>query len=146
MKKIILIMLLLVSLISFGQNLKTDKYEVYLNDYVTNEVNISRGMYMTNNLQYFHEGKIEVVDIDTNKSQMVMFYFSVWDDKFKELIIKNMKFDSLSPKFDFEDNSTIKYTSKSGEVVTEKLIDISSFEYAILSGALVWLNIGTTEK
>jgi hypothetical protein len=101
---------------------------------------------MTNNLQYFHEGKIEVVDIDTNKTQMVMFYFSVWDDKFKELIIKDMKFDSLSPKFDFEDNNTIKYTSKSGKVVTKKLIDISSFEYAILSGALVWLNIDTTEK
>lgn len=139
MKKIFLILPLLISLFSFSQNLKTDKYEVYLNDYIVNEVNISKGMYMTQNMQYFYEGKIEVNYLKNNSTKVVQFFFSVWDNSYKELIIKDMKFNSLSPQFSFTDNNTIEFTDESGKVVTKKIKDSSSYEYAALSGVLAWL-------
>jgi hypothetical protein len=140
MKQYITFVLLFVGILfGFSQNLKSDKYSLYINDIGTSEVNISKGMYMTENKQYFHDGKIEVNDLETNKTTMYQFYFSVWDKKYKEFIVRGLDYKKLSVSYTFEDNDTIKYTDKDGKVIKLKLKDSSSLESAILSSFLIWL-------
>ncbi len=147
MKRIfITVFFFLATIISQSQNLITDTFELYLNDYQISEVNISKGMYMTHNKQYFYEGQVEVTNIDTNKTKMYSFYFSTWDKKFKEFVVKDSKFLDISPSFTFIDNNTIKYTNDKGEEISYSLKDIKNEEMAILSCMLVWLENFKTEK
>ncbi|MCF6350883.1 MAG: hypothetical protein L3J23_07625 [Flavobacteriaceae bacterium] len=143
MKKIILFITLLSAFFISAQNIKTDKFEVFLNDYTTSEVNISKGMYMTKNAQYFYEGNIEINYIDSNTSKMVQFYFSIWDKEYKEFVVKDLDYKIISPRFSYADNKKLNYTNASGEVITSALQDNSNIEYTILSSILVWLNSGT---
>ena len=129
-----------------SQTIKTDKFELYLNDYQLSEVNIAKGMYMTQNKQFFYEGQVEVNYIDTNKTKMYQFYFSTWDKKYKEFIVKDANFLDISPSFTFIDNNTIKYTNAKGEEITFKLENTTNDEMAILSSMLVWLENFNTEK
>ena len=141
MKKIILIIALFVfTLFNYSQSMRTSDYELYLKDYTINEVNISKGMYMTQNIQCFHEGKVEVNYIDSNTTVMVQFFFSVWDEKYKEFIVKDLEYKPLSPEFSFIDNNTLKYTNKFGKEISKTLKDNSTIENAILSSVLIWLN------
>ncbi len=142
----ITIFFLLVTSISQSQNLVTDTFEIYLNDYQVSEVNISKGMYMTQNKQYFYEGQVEVTNIDTNKTKMYSFYFSTWDKKFKEFIVKDAKFLDISPDFTFTDNTTIKYTNDKGEEISYTLKNTKNEEMTILSCMLIWLENFKTEK
>jgi hypothetical protein len=131
---------MLISVIGFSQNIKKDNLEIYLKDYEESEVNISKGMYMTQNKQYFYEGTLEVVDNDTKTTKKYLFYFSKWDKKFKEFVVKDLEYNYLSPEFEFsEDNQMIKFLNHKGENTSVKLKDNSGFEMAILSSMLVWL-------
>jgi len=144
--KTITLLLMLVSAMVFSQRLITDNYELYLNDYQESQVNISKGMYMTKNKQYFYEGQIEVTDLNTKKTKLYSFYFSTWDKGYKEFIVKDKDFKDISPSFTYNDNQTIKYTNAKGEEVVAKLKDTSNLDNAILSSMLVWLESLHKEK
>ncbi len=140
------VIFLLTIIISQSQNLKSDTFELYLNDYQLSEVNISKGMYMTQNKQYFYEGQVEVTNINTNKTKMYSFYFSTWDTEFKEFIVKDAKFINISPDFTFTNNNTIKYTNNKSEEISYTLKNAKNEEMAILSCMLIWLENFKTEK
>ncbi len=140
MKNLLLIAILLIGTIFIrAQNIKTDNFEIYLNDYMVSEVNISKGMYMTTNKQYFYEGKFEVNYVDTNTSKVYQFYFSTWDKVYKEFIVKDINYKELSPSFSFTDNKNINYTDTLGNTVTKELENVTNVDYAMLSSMLVWL-------
>ncbi len=139
MKRIILIItLLIISISSFSQSLKTEKYEIYLNNIIANEVNIAKSMYMTSRKQYFYEGEIEVTEVKTNKTQIYLFYFSSWDDSYKEFSVKDKNFNELAPELNFKDKTTA-ILIKDGKEQTFKLKDNSSIDSSILSSMLIWL-------
>ncbi len=147
MKNLLFIGLLLLGTISIkAQNIKTDNFEIYLNDYMVSEVNISKGMYMTANKQYFYEGKFEVNNINTNTSTVYQFYFSTWDKVFKEFIVKDLNYKELSPSFSFTDNKIINFTDATGNNVTKELENVTNVDYAMLSSMLVWLENSLIKK
>ncbi len=147
MKNKILFLLFLTVSIGYSQKIITNDYELYLNDYEESEVHIAKGMYMTKNKQYFYEGQVEVMDLNTKKINLYQFYFSIWDKGWKEFIVKDAKFLNISPAFTFIDNQTLKYVDKdSGEEKLFKLKDGSTMEQAILSSMLVWLENFKKEK
>lgn len=140
MKSKILIVLCFFSIfIGIGQNIKTNKFELYLNDYTVSEVSISKGMYMTENTQYFYEGKIEVNYIDSNTTKSYQFYFSLWDKEYKEFIVKDLNFIEVSRKFTFKDNKSIIFKDVNNAETLVDLSNNSNIDYAILSSMLIWL-------
>lgn len=141
MKTIFTTLFILVCSCLLAQSLRTDNYELYLNDYVINEVNVSQGMYMTKDKQYFYEGQVEVIDVETNKSTMHQFYFSTWDKGYKEFIVKDAKFNDLQPTFTFKDNNTVSYIDKESKEQTAVLEDNKNVDYAILSSMLIWVRL-----
>ena len=145
-KGLIFLLLVISSQLIIAQNIKTDDFEVYLNDYNVSEINISKGMYMTQNMQYFYEGVIEVVDINVNKSNSYRFFFSKWDEKFKEFLVKDNNYKGISPDFTYTYNSTIKYIDNTNKEVSVKLSDTRSVDYSILSSMLVWLESTVAKK
>ncbi len=139
MKKVVTLLVLLVGLMSYSQILKTDKYEIYLINYSLNEVNIAKGMYLTKNIQYFHEGTLEVNYLDTGSTKSMHFFFSIWDKKYKRFLVKDLSDNIIQPEFIFESNQKIEYKNKSGD---EKSIEIEAFdniENVILNNMLAWL-------
>jgi len=139
MKQIILIVTFIIITISgYSQNIKTEKYEVYLTSIIANEVNIAKSMYMTARKQYFYEGEVEVNIIATNKTEVYLFYFTSWDDSYKEFIVKDRNYNELSPELTFNDKVTA-IILKDGKEEKYKLIDNSDVDYSILSSILVWL-------
>ncbi len=122
----------------YSQNLKTEKYEVYLTSIIANEVNIAKSMYMTERKQYFYEGEVEVNVIATNKTRTYLFYFTSWDEQYKTFTVRDKNYNDLAPEINFEDKKTALIT-KGSEIVKTKLLDNSSIDYSILSSVLVWL-------
>lgn len=144
---VLTVLFLMLSIIGFSQKILTDDYELYLNDYQESEVNIAKGMYMTKNKQYFYEGQIEVTDLNTKKTKLYSFYFSTWDKGFKEFIVKDKDFKSISPDYTYtDDNKSLKYTDTNGEEIMVPLKDTSNTDNAILSSMLVWLESLPKEK
>lgn len=130
---------LLMVFIGFSQTLRNDKYELYLINFQENEVNIAKGMYMTDNKQYYYEGTIEVTFMNNGKTSNFNFFFSAWDDKYKEFVIKDANFNILKPKI-FFNNKEIAYVIVNEKEKETKLKDNSSLENAILSSMVVWLD------
>ena len=137
MKNITLSVFLLFSLFMFSQNMKTEKYELYLLKLEENELNISKEMYMTQNKQCYHEGIIEVLYMDSGDTKEFAFFFSSWDDKYKEFLIRDSNNNTVEPEILFKDKETAYI--KNSDIET-KLKDNSSIESSILSSMIVWLN------
>lgn len=139
MKQIILIVAFIIITISgYSQNIKTEKYEIYLTSIIANEVNIAKSMYMTSKKQYFYEGEVEVNIVATNKTEIYLFYFTSWDDSYKEFTVKDRNYNELSPELTFNDKETA-IILKDGKEERYKLKDNSNVDYSILSSVLVWL-------
>lgn len=140
MKIKLLFIALFISVLGYSQNIKKDNFEIYLKDYEESEVSIAKGMYMTKNKQYFYEGSLEVIDNKAKTTDVYFFYFSKWDKKFKEFIVKDIKNNELSPEFIFsEDNKTISFTNADDKNLSFELYSHENFEMAILSSMLVWV-------
>lgn len=134
-KTILLAAFILISTISYSQVLRTKKYEMYLTYLEENQVNVSKGMYMTKNTQVYYEGTIEVNFMSDDENTVVYNYFlSIWDDNYKEFRVTNRKGEKIYPTLQFEDNA-VKIDD--GEMI--KLEDMTSLESTILSSMLVWL-------
>jgi len=134
---IIVLVFLLFSSLLFSQNIRTKKYELYLLNLNENEVNISKGMYMTNKKQYYYEGTIEVLYMDNGDTKEFAFFFSSWDDKFKEFLIKDSNNNTITPEIFFKDKETAFVKNSNTQT---KLKDNSSIENSILSSMIVWLD------
>ena len=140
MKKIYLLFaLLFISTLSFSQILRNDKYEMYLLNFQENEVNIAKGMYMTNKPQYYYEGTIEVTFMDTGNTKKYNFFFTSWDESFKEFQVKDAKFKILEPTINFE-GKTKAIIKKEDNKETIDLEDTSSLDNSILSTMSIWLD------
>ncbi len=129
----------MVALNAFAQNIKTDKYELYLTYIEVNELEVAKSMDMTPSLQYFYEGNIEVFNIKTGKTTKHFFYFSVWDKTYKEFLVKDKEYRILSPEISFNENATAILV-KDNKVVEFALKNTSNIDMAILSNMLIWLN------
>jgi hypothetical protein len=146
MKTKLLFLALIFSFLSYSQTLKTEDFNMYLSEYVTSEVNIARGMYMTNNTQYFYEGSVEVIQSGTDISKTYNFFFSSWDKKYIEYAVRDKNFLNISPNYIFTDNNTLSFTDDSGASVKKTLKNSSNVENTILSAMLVWLESKPDEK
>ena len=142
-KNITLLVFLLFSLFIFSQNMRTEKYELYLLKLEENEVNISKGMYMTQKKQYYYEGVIEVLYLDSGETKEYAFFFSLWDDKYIEFLIKDSNNNSIGQRVYFEDKE-IAYVKKNTENISIKLKDNSNIDNSILSSMIVWLDNSVT--
>jgi len=137
--KILVVVFLLVSIIGISQTLRNNRYELYLIKFEENEVNIAKGMYMTDKSQSYYEGVIEVTSMETGDTKNYTFFFSAWDDKYKEFLIKDKDFNIIKPKISFKDK-TIAFYKKGDEEKSVKLEDNSNLENSILSSMVVWLD------
>jgi len=138
-KKITLLVFLLFSLFIFSQNMKTEKYELYLLKLEEYEVNISKGMYMTQKKQYYYEGVVEVLYMDSGDTKEFAFFLSSWDDKYIEFLIRDSNNNNIGQRVYFEDKE-IAHVKKNTENISIKLKDSSSIENSILSSMIVWLD------
>ncbi len=137
-KRILLTALLFTITLSFSQRLVNDKYELFLLNIEENEVNIAKGMYMTDNKQYYYEGNIEVSSLENGKITKYAFFFSSWDDKYKEFSIRDTNSNFMNPVLIFDDKITA--IIKGDKTKTFKLKNNSSIENSILSSMLIWLD------
>ena len=138
-KNILLLVFNLITLFTFSQSLKTEKYELFFLNLEENSINISKDMKMGNKTQYFYEGTIEVTYMDSGASKKFNFFFSCWDDEYKEFRVKDTDLNVVKPQIFFKDKATaiIKNTE---EDVSINLIDNSNIESSILSSMIVWLD------
>jgi len=137
--KILVLLFLLVSIIGISQTLRNDRYELYLLKFEENEVNIAKGMYMTDKPQSYYEGVIEVTSMKTGETTNYTFFFSAWDDKYKEFLIKDKDFNIIKPKINFKDKE-IALLKNENEEKSVKLEDNTNLENSILSAMVVWLD------
>ncbi len=137
--KLLILIFLLVSIIGISQTLRNDRYELYLIKFEENEVNIAKGMYMTDKPQSYYEGVIEATSMKTGETKNYTFFFSAWDDKFKEFLIKDKDFNIIKPEIYFNDKE-IALVKIGDEEKATKLEDISNLENSILSSMVVWLD------
>jgi len=137
-KNVLLFVIYLITLIGYTQSIRTDKYEVYLTDIEVNEIQVAKSMGMTPVTQYFYEGAMEVTCIESNKTQNYTFYFSTWDDAYKEFLIKDETFQPIAPEISFKDKETALLVVDS-KVKEFKLKDVSTNDQVILSNMIVWL-------
>jgi len=135
----LILLFLMTSFVSYSQTLRNDKYELYLIKFEENEVTISQGMYMTDRAQSYFEGVIEVTYMGNGETKKYNFFFSTWDNNFKEFQVKNSKFEVLMPKIIFKNNSLARIKDTDSEEYI-KLEDTSNFENSILSSMVVWLD------
>ncbi len=129
-------MFLLYSVFIFSQKMRTDNYELYLLSIEENVVKISKGMYMTDKDQYYYEGSIDVTCTNTGEEKKYTFFFSTWDNKYKEFLIKDSNRNIVNPKISFKDKTTA-YLNNSKNV---KLKNNSSIYNSILSSMIIWLD------
>ena len=129
-------MFLLYSVFIFSQKMRTDNYELYLLSIEENVVKISKGMYMTDRDQYYYEGSIDVICTNTGEEKKYTFFFSTWDNKYKEFLIKDSNRNIVNPKISFKDKTTA-YLNNSKNV---KLKNNSSIYNSILSSMIIWLD------
>jgi len=124
---------------SYSQRLKNNNYELFLIEFNENEVDIAKGMYMTDNKQYYYEGIIEVTFMNNGETSEFNFFFSSWDDKFKDFVIKDSNFNIIKPRISFKDKE-IAHVKKDNKEIEVKLLNNSNLENAILSSMIVWLD------
>ena len=137
-KKTILFAFLFFGIWGFSQSLINDKFELYLIAYDENTLSIDKGMQMTSKVQTYYNGTIEVVSTDTGKTKNFDFFFSIWDNKFKEFLIKDKSYNDIAPKLSFENNKSVFVTDSLKTEVT-LLKDSSKIENVMLSSMIVWL-------
>ena len=137
-KTVFFLLILLLPFICSSQILRNDKYEIYLINIEENQVNIAKGMYMTDRFQFYYEGTIEVISMRDGKSVKYDFFFSTWDDAYKEFLIKDKDRNDILPKIFFKDkkNALIKIVD---EIKSTELVDNSDLNSSILSSMVVWL-------
>lgn len=141
MKKKVLLLLVfnLITLFAFSQSIKTEKYELFLINLEENSINISKEMKMSNKTQYFYEGTIEVIYMNSGASKKFNFFFSCWDDEYKEFIIKDVDNENIGHRVYFKDQKTAHIKKPTGDI-SINLKDNSSIENSILSSMIVWLD------
>jgi len=124
---------------SFSQRLINDKYEMYLIDIEESSMNVSKEMKMTSKTQTFYNGIIEVTFLEDGKSKKFNFFFSSWDNQYKEFLIKDEKHQVVLPKIYFNDKETA-IIKKGEEEICTKLEDNTTPDSSILSSMAVWLD------
>lgn len=145
MKRIIILgLLLLFSFYSFSQSLTNAKHELYLINYEENTLNIEKNMNMTSKDQTYYTGTIEAISTDTGQSVKYNFFFSTWDTKFKEFIIKDKNHQIIEPQLSYPDNNNAQFVAQDKKT-TALLKDTSTVEYAILSSMFIWLDNQSVE-
>ena len=77
--------------------------------------------------------------MDTGEEKKYSFFFSTWNDKYKEFIIKDSNSKIVKPKISFNDKTTACLTGVDGEISTE-LKDNSNIDNSILSSMIIWLD------
>jgi len=117
----------------------TDKYEIYLLNIEESSINISKEMKMTSAKQYYYDGTIEVVYMNSGDSKKFNFFFSSWDDKYKEFTVKDTDLNIIKPQIFFKDKETA-IIKKLNEDALTKLRDNSNIDNSILSSMIVWLD------
>ena len=140
MKRILLLVLILLcTLFVSAQKMRTENYELYLLNLEENVLKISNDMNMTDKDQSYYEGTIQVIYMDTGEEKKYSFFFSTWNDKYKEFIIKDSSYKIVKPKISFNDKTTACLTGVDGEISTE-LKDNSNIDNSILSSMIIWLD------
>jgi len=139
MKKITLIFLLIISINSFSQRLINDKYEMYLTDIEESNLTVSKEMKITTKIQTFYDGTIEVTFLETGDTKKFNFFFSSWDNQYKEFLIKDKSNIIVKPKIFFNDKETA-IIKKGEEEICTKLEDNTTPDSSILSSMSVWLD------
>ena len=140
MKRILLLVLILLcTLFVSAQKMRTENYELYLLNLEENVLKISNDMNMTDKDQSYYEGTIQVIYMDTGEEKKYSFFFSTWNDKYKEFIIKDSNSKIVKPKISFNDKTTACLTGVDGEISTE-LKDNSNIDNSILSSMIIWLD------
>lgn len=140
MKRILLLVLILLcTLFVSAQKMRTENYELYLLNLEENVLKISKDMNMTDKDQSYYEGTIQVIYMDTGEEKKYSFFFSTWNDKYKEFIIKDSNSKIVKPKISFNDKTTACLTGVDGEISTE-LKDNSNIDNSILSSMIIWLD------
>lgn len=140
MKRILLLVLILLcTLFVSAQKMRTENYELYLLNLEENVLKTSNDMNMTDKYQSYYEGTIQVIYMDTGEEKKYSFFFSTWNDKYKEFIIKDSSYKIVKPKISFNDKTTACLTGVDGEISTE-LKDNSNIDNSILSSMIIWLD------
>jgi len=138
-KQVIFSVAILFSIITFSQKLQNDKYKLYLTNIIENETTFDKTIKISSNSQYYYEGEIEVRYLTTGDKRTFNFYFSAWDNKYKEFLVKDDKYNIVTPKIFFK-SKDIAYIIKEGLNIPTKLLDNSLVENTILSSMIIWLN------
>ncbi len=136
---LILLTFLFVGTIAFSQTLRNEKYEMYLVKFEENEVNIAKGMYMTDKNQSYYEGEVEVTLMANGETKNYNFFFSTWDDNYKEFLIKDDKHNIIGNRIAFIDKETA-YLLSDVEKTPITLENTNKLESSILSAMVVWLD------
>ena len=137
MKYKFLLLFFIFTTISFSQIYRTEKYEMYLMKFEENELSLSKGMYMTDKSQTYYQGVIEVTFMDTGNTKNYNYFFSTWDDIYKEFLIKDDKHNIVLPKIEFENQTTATIKQ---ENLSIELENNSTIENSILSSMVIWLD------
>ena len=137
-KSILLLLLFLTISISYCQTMMNKDYELFLLKIDESQLNFEKGMRITNKIQTYFNGRIEVTSIDTGNIEEYHYYFSIWDDSYKEFIIKDKNKGELLPKLFFKDKKTALLVAGS-DIVKTDLKNNTSIEKSILSSMLIWL-------
>lgn len=139
MKKYVLFFLVFVSLTIFSQRVVNKDYELFLLDIEESELNISEGMYLSKNNQFYYQGHIEVMYLTDGSIVNYYFSFTTWDKQYKEFLVKDKDLQSFGPKITFKDKE-FALIKKEGETLSTPLFDNSNLENSILSSMIVWLD------
>lgn len=138
-KKLLLLTFTLSTIFIFSQRMSTDNYELFLINLEENVVSISEGLHMTKNKQSFYEGSIEVLNLEDGAEKTYTFFFSTWDDKFKEFIIKDSERNNITPIITFKDKKTAIIEKEDKKKYVD-LFNNATIENSILSSMVVWLD------
>jgi len=136
---IIIYTIMLSSFVSFSQKIQNNDYKLYLSNLIENETSFENKMNLSNKSQFYYEGKIKVMSRKNGNIKIYNFFFSTWDDKYKEFIVKDEINNVITPKIFFK-SKEIAYTIKKEKTKLTKLQDNSIIDNVILSSMLVWLS------
>lgn len=136
MKSILTLTLLItLSILGFGQKLKSDGFEVSIKSFEKQEIDFF------GKTQEIYVGIIKVKSKDSQKGEY-RIYFPKMDGKFSHLTIRNSQDQILEPRLYYdEDSKSFKYYQGTDKEASEKVLSNESVEEIILSGAIIWLKI-----
>ena len=127
----VLIALFFVTIMSFGQKLKSGNWEVAIEKWAKSE----KGMF--GETLTIYEG---VVSIKRGKTKLKSHLFQYTESNGK-LVVKDLKKKVIIPQLTYLDSEkSFLYTNSKGEELKKNAVDVTKNKNIVLSGIIVWLD------